>query len=210
MPFRSLSRSDVEGIAAGLIRSVFERDGLLSRRCVLRVEPMAMEQIVDAGFHPQLGVPVHSSAHRRQLTTPVASTLATIAPGTPTIIDVYAAASQLAVRTQALEQIKTARPALPELSDAEEGLKCVLDAVDRIDADQVSESTRILTQGQLRAEHFRRLAISDQAGRSPCGRTCLRSSRRGQILPTGVFSRATRRKPRRYSRYHRLSDPRRC
>ena len=42
-------------IAEMLLADVFQRDGLVRRRCALAVEPAAMERIVDAGYHPQFG-----------------------------------------------------------------------------------------------------------------------------------------------------------
>ena len=197
VPFRPLSRADVERIANGLIRSVFERDGLLSRRCLLRLEPEAMERIVQAGFHPQLGARALNRAIERQLTRPVATTLASIAPGTPTLIDVHAAGSQLAVRTRALQQVQSTNPAPLDVSDPEAVLECVLDAVDRIDASQTSASTKVLTQGELHDEHFRMLAISDQAGR--VRRAVQRTFEKldaSRVTRPPLFSRVTRRSPR--------------
>ena len=53
--FNPLSRDEMGKIAELVLAEVFQRDGLVRRRCALAVEGAAMERIVDAGYHPQFG-----------------------------------------------------------------------------------------------------------------------------------------------------------
>ncbi len=54
VPFERLSRDHIKAIANRLIADVFLRDGLVHRRCVLHVEPAAMEAVIEQGYHPEL------------------------------------------------------------------------------------------------------------------------------------------------------------
>src|SRR5262249_41851746 len=55
VPFERLQREHIALIARLLIRDVLEREGLLRRKCVLRIEGDALERIIDTGFDPLLG-----------------------------------------------------------------------------------------------------------------------------------------------------------
>ncbi len=55
VPFERLSRDDVGRIADLLMHDVLQREGLVRRKCVLRVEAAALERIIDQGYDPQLG-----------------------------------------------------------------------------------------------------------------------------------------------------------
>jgi len=169
VPFRPLDRADVGTIAGTLIRGVFERDGLLQRRCVLRVDPRAMDRIVDQGFHPQLGARALKRAIERQLTRPVASRLAAMAPGTPTIISLYPGADGVAVHTQGLDGAAAAppAPAPQQPADPLDTLERVFDVLDRVEADHAGDDVpgASLTQGQIDAAQFRYLAIREHVGR---------------------------------------------
>ena len=112
IPFRQLRRVDVQQIAKGLIKDVLEREGLHRRRCMLRVDPEAMEAIVDAGYHPRLGARALKRAIERQLTLPVAARLAVMQPQTPVIISLCREGDAIASDAQELVNAE-ARP-LPE------------------------------------------------------------------------------------------------
>ena len=47
VPFRRLRREEIWRIAQGLIQEVFEREGLVRRKCLLQVDEAALERIVD-------------------------------------------------------------------------------------------------------------------------------------------------------------------
>src|SRR6185436_17173270 len=72
VPFERLRREDVLQIAESALQGILARDGLARRRCILQVEALAMERVVDAGYHPQLGARAVRRMLERQLTQTVA------------------------------------------------------------------------------------------------------------------------------------------
>ncbi len=104
VPFDSLSREEIGQIAALLIAKLFAREGLVRRRSMLRIQPAAMEQVVELGYHPQLGARALKRALERQLAQPVGMALAEMLPETPTLITVLAGQPELQVRVQPLSQ----------------------------------------------------------------------------------------------------------
>jgi ATP-dependent Clp protease ATP-binding subunit ClpC len=89
IPFDPLSREEMRKIAEMVLADVFQRDGLVRRRCALAVEPDAMQRIVDAGYHPHFGARALKRAIERQLVQPVAASLAGVAPELPSVISIY-------------------------------------------------------------------------------------------------------------------------
>ena len=85
IPFRPLSREQLEQIAQQLIGSVFTRDGLLRRECLLQVSPQAMARLVELGQDPQLGARALKRVIEREVAQPIAQRLAVLPPGSPTI-----------------------------------------------------------------------------------------------------------------------------
>ena len=110
IPFESLSRDEMRQIAELLLADVFQRDGLVRRRCALAVEPAAMERIVDAGYHPQFGARALKRAIERQLVQPVAASLAGVKPELPAVISVYPHAEGVTRRVQPLESVPPVGP----------------------------------------------------------------------------------------------------
>ena len=51
----ALERDELSGIAEILVHEVFQREGLKRRKCILHVDDLALQAIVDTGYHPQLG-----------------------------------------------------------------------------------------------------------------------------------------------------------
>ena len=105
IPFESLSREEMRRIADLLLADVFQRDGLVRRRCALAVEPQAMERIVDAGYHPQFGARALKRAIERQLVQPVAASLAGVKPELPAVIRVYPHAAGITASVRPLESV---------------------------------------------------------------------------------------------------------
>lgn len=96
VPFAKLRREDVREIARGLIQSVFARDGLVRRRCILEVDERAMERIIDEGYHPQLGARALKRMIEKRLTQAVATRLVSLRMDAPTIVSVYPSRNDLA------------------------------------------------------------------------------------------------------------------
>ncbi len=89
IPFNPLSREEMRKIAEMVLADVFQREGLVRRRCALLVEPAAMERIVDAGYHIHFGARALKRAIERQLVQPVAASLAGVKPELPATISIY-------------------------------------------------------------------------------------------------------------------------
>lgn len=170
IPFQPLSRQDISAIASKLIRDVFDRDGLRQRKCVLRVDGPAIDRVADLGFHPELGARALKRAIERELTRPVAVALASIPPGTPTVITLHARHEGFLVHTQALD-VASSSSLSPQhdLTDPEVVLERAFDATLRIEsAAAASVQTgdgMPLTQGQISAEHYRYFAVREMAER---------------------------------------------
>ena len=86
VPFERLRREDVQSIARQLIENVFRRDGLINRGVKLIVEESALNLLVEAGYHPQLGARALKRVLERQVTVPIAAQLSATTPDQPLII----------------------------------------------------------------------------------------------------------------------------
>jgi ATP-dependent Clp protease ATP-binding subunit ClpC len=165
VPFARLRREDIAGIARKLIQDVFAREGLRRRRCVLDVDERAMEKLVDAGYHPQLGARALKRAVERQLTAPVAARLAALAPDSPTVISLYPTAEGFTVHVQELcEAEPNARDDLTRLlADPADTLDRLEEFLSRVE----EECDRLRPAGAIsiddvRPEHQHYFALREQ------------------------------------------------
>jgi ATP-dependent Clp protease ATP-binding subunit ClpA len=163
VPFNRLSRADVSRIVRLLIADVLLREGLVRRKCVLRIEAEALERIVDVGFDPVLGARALKRAVERQLTQPVAARLAQGVPETITVIGVYPAGDELAVDVQGLAEVERSPDANPDLSNVPAVLAGVRAALRRIEG----QFAHLRPQGEITAaslagEHQFYFIIQDQ------------------------------------------------
>lgn len=122
VPFQRLERDEVESIAQHLLQEVFAREGLARRRCVLQVDALAMERVVDKGYHPKLGARAIKREIERQLTRPLSARLAEMNPDVPTIVHLMARGEDVAVGLTPLKKIETSRHAasVVPLNDVDE------------------------------------------------------------------------------------------
>lgn len=102
VPFGRLNRKQTAEIAKQQMRLIFQREGLVRRKCFLRVHPNAMSRIVDRGYHPDLGARALKRALEREVTRPIATKLAGMKPESPTVVSVYQSGETLAVDSQEL------------------------------------------------------------------------------------------------------------
>lgn len=105
VPFTRLERDEIQQIAQHLLQDVFAREGLARRYCVLQVDALAMERVVDKGYHPTLGARAIKREIERQLTRPLSSRLAELNPQVPTIVHLLARGKEVAVRLIPLEPV---------------------------------------------------------------------------------------------------------
>jgi ATP-dependent Clp protease ATP-binding subunit ClpA len=134
VPFHRLGRQEVSRIASLLLQDVFQREGLVRRKCVLRIEPQALERVVDRGFDPVLGARALKRAIERQLTQPVAARLAAGIPETLTVISVYPAGEEITVHVHGLTEVQPVPAANPDLRHPEDILHRLHAALRRIEA----------------------------------------------------------------------------
>jgi ATP-dependent Clp protease ATP-binding subunit ClpA len=172
VPFVPLDRTDIAAIARQLISSLFRREGLVHRRCVLQVEPAAMDRIIEQGYHPQLGARALKRAIERQLTQPIANRLATLAPDAPTVVTIYPSRDAI---TPHVQPLVNATPLLPidqrvDLTNEDAlltGAEEYLNDVESRLAPQGVEQRKVvrLSTDALSPSHFRYFAIREQLGR---------------------------------------------
>jgi ATP-dependent Clp protease ATP-binding subunit ClpC len=89
IPFDQLTRAQTASIAQGLITQVLSREGLRQRHCVIHIQPQAIDNLVNRGFHPQLGARALRRVVDRELGHKLAHHLAGIAPDAPVAIHVH-------------------------------------------------------------------------------------------------------------------------
>jgi ATP-dependent Clp protease ATP-binding subunit ClpA len=106
IPFRKLSRADMGAIAKHIIENIFSRDGLLRRKCLLNIDPQAMEKIIDEGYNPIFGARALKRAIEQQLTQPVANQLLTIQNVVSAIINIYPGKNNIVVHIEGLKEPK--------------------------------------------------------------------------------------------------------
>ena len=102
VPFRPLAPAQLEGIARQLLNGIFARDGLKRRDGLLNVTPDAMRQLVQLGYHPQLGARALKRVIEQKVAQPIAERLAALPPGTPTITQLEAQGDQFSLQVREL------------------------------------------------------------------------------------------------------------
>ncbi|MFO7907221.1 MAG: AAA family ATPase [Pirellulaceae bacterium] len=120
VPFRRLSREEMERIARLLIAEAIGRQGLRRRKCVVDISSGALERIVDRGYDAVLGARALRRSVEQELVSPLARLLAGVLPETPTVLEVFGRGRELSVHVAPLEQSNpwpaTVRPTLDNYS----------------------------------------------------------------------------------------------
>ena len=170
VPFDPLGRAEVAAIANKLIGDLFRREGLAHRRCVLDVDPAAMDRIVAQGYHPELGARALKRAVERQLTAPIAARLAALAPDAPTVIAIYPSGDGIAPHVQPLvNAVPVPRPTdAIGPADVDDVLTRVEEYVNGVEARTAAADAGAaarVSADALSAEHFRYFAIREQIRR---------------------------------------------
>jgi hypothetical protein len=104
VPFNRLERGELARIAEMTIHDVLAREGLVRRRCALQIAPEAMDWVIERGHHPLLGARAMKRAVEQELVQPLARQLATIAPSTPTVLQVSRPGEKIVVEAISLQQ----------------------------------------------------------------------------------------------------------
>ncbi len=163
VPFSSLERGEMKRIAHQVLARVFQRDGLVRRRCALEVTDAALERIVDAGYHPQYGGRALKRAIEQQLLQPVAAGLSGVAPELPAVIGIYPRGQQITAQVFPLASVAPAparpTPVSPEqtLSQAQGFLARVQNELESLRPDSSSGLSREQVRYYAFKEHVHRL-----------------------------------------------------
>ena len=131
VPFERLSREDVQKIATRLIEDVFKREGLVRRGVKLVVETGALNLLVEAGYHPQLGARALKRTLERQVTAPIAARLSATARDEPLIIFLRDEQGSIKVDVSTLQTVRTG--AQVAISDTAEFLDRIEDVLIRVE-----------------------------------------------------------------------------
>jgi ATP-dependent Clp protease ATP-binding subunit ClpC len=201
VPFQRLDREAVRKIAGHLISQLFQREGLARRRCVLNTDEGALAQIIDRGFHPQLGARALKRAIESELAQPVAQYLSSAQPASPTVISLLPAPGALRVEVQELVEVTPSERSIAQLlQDPLPALARIEDFIDRTEV----EIVRLQPEGAISIDavlpqHRRYFAMREQIRnlRRHCDRMRgrIEASSRARSRLTGNYMRASRRPP---------------
>ena len=135
VPFERLRREDVQRIAHRLIEDVFNREGLVRRGVKLVVETGALNLLVEAGYHPQLGARALKRTLARKVTAPIAARLSATPADQPLIVFLKDHQRSIRVDVCSLTAVKTGAPAKTRIppADTAEFLDRIEDVLIRVE-----------------------------------------------------------------------------
>jgi ATP-dependent Clp protease ATP-binding subunit ClpC len=107
VPFQQLSRDVIEQVARVLITEMLRRDGLIRRRCILTIEPLALDRAVDAGYSPTLGARSLKRSLEQMLIQPAGRQLAAYRPETLTQLHLYPSTTGISAQIHRLGDAET-------------------------------------------------------------------------------------------------------
>lgn len=107
VPFQSLSREVIEQVAKVLLKEILLRDGLARRRCLLTIEPLALDRAVNAGFSPTLGARSLKRSLEHLLIQPAGRQLAAMTPDVVTQLHLYPSQEGISVQICQLRDAAT-------------------------------------------------------------------------------------------------------
>lgn len=167
VPFERLRREDVHGIAHRLIEDVLNREGLVRRGVKLVIEIGALNLLVEAGYHPQLGARALKRTLERLVTAPIAARLSATPTDQPLIVFLKGDQGSIRVDACTLTVVETGKIRV-SLSDTAEFLDRIEDVLIRVEdlADRLYPSGEILVgEGQSAMAQVQRVYLRQQARR---------------------------------------------
>jgi hypothetical protein len=167
VPFERLSREDVQKIANRLIQDVLNREGLVRRGVKLVVETGALNLLVEAGYHPQLGARALKRTLERQVTAPIAARLSATPAEQPLIVFINEDQGSIKVDACTLSVIESGAAKL-EVPDTAEFLDRIEDVLIRVEelAERLYPAGEILLgDGQSSMMQMQRVNLRQQMRR---------------------------------------------
>jgi DNA polymerase III delta prime subunit len=167
VPFERLSREDVQKIANRLIEDVLNREGLVRRGVKLVVANTALNLLVEAGYHPQLGARALKRTLERRVTAPIAARLSATPADQPLIVFINDDHGRIKVDACSLTVVETDELKLP-LSDTAALLDRIEDVLIRVEelADRLYPAGEILLgNGQSSMMQMQRVQLRQQMRR---------------------------------------------
>ena len=168
VPFERLSREDVRRIANRLIEDVFNREGLVRRGVKLVVETGALNLLVEAGYHPQLGARALKRTLERQVTAPIAARLSGTPADQPLIVFLKDDQGSIKVDVCTLTAVETGAPGKIKISNTAEFLDRIEDVLIRVEdfADRLYPAGEILLgDGASAMAQMQQIYLRQQARR---------------------------------------------
>ena len=147
VPFERLRREDVQKIAYRLIEDVLNREGLVRRGVKLVIETGALNLLVEAGYHPQLGARALKRTLERQVTAPIAARLSATPVDQPLIIFLKDDRGSIKVDVCTLRVVEAGAPGKNRISrsDTAEFLDRVEDVLIRVE----DHANRLYPSGEI-------------------------------------------------------------
>lgn len=168
VPFERLSREHVQKIANRLIEDVLNREGLVRRGVKLVVETGALNLLVEAGYHPQLGARALKRTLERQVTAPLAARLSATSAEQPLVVFINDDQGRIKVDACTLSVVESDARGKSPFTDAAEFLDRIEDVLIRVEdlADRLFPAGEILLgDGQSSLVQMQRLNLRQQMRR---------------------------------------------
>ena len=163
VPFASLTQTEIGKIAELMMQQVVSRQGLVRRRCILRIDPKAIMRVVEVGYDAELGARAMKRTIETHFTQPVAARLSSMRADTPTIVYLSPGKqTQFDVRVIPLENVEqTQRPTtMPATDLLIDKTKAFTSRIEQLHLQHKPQGA--ITAGKISTETLRYYAVAEQ------------------------------------------------
>jgi len=208
VPFQRLSRTVIADVARVLLSEILQRDGLSRRRCLLTIEPQALDQVIESGYSQALGARSLKRSLEELLVRPAGRQLAALPPGELSQIHLYPAGNSIAVQVRPLRDAAVRRHcvASARLSNEERARDAVVAFARRVEELLIDHRPDgPVTAGRVSARQHAYYQILERCRRlrsrvallSEVSEAASRAANRTEV-PGGAFRHSRRVHPRRF------------